>query len=335
LVPGEVLIVHQIRGFVTASLLLALSCPAIGFSPGVLPNEVKLTAVLAGDPPLAQEVAQAVTGLSYRHVLAAYAHVQAVRHLKSGHLIDAQRWHRVAGRILRGEPVEVDNPSAVPFPAGERVNFDLLTKVPIIGSTRIGRAFTLVQPTVLADGRLALHVTAEVIVEKYQPGRTKQEIFADPATYMITRSEVTEYDGNGAVKRQWVDLFDHAAHTIIRQSQGQQPVPTTYPATHLLSSHAWVPYFMRGVGFEVGSSWNLALVSETQPIVFSVTRKTNLGADKVLEGRSTPNRISAWFFDEARRLPRRVMMVVDTDQESFFSDREVTLEYKNVEIPNP
>jgi hypothetical protein len=311
--------------------LLVWASAAAAERPGLMPSEASLTRIFAEDPALADEVAAVAQDVGYLPLLTAYAYVKARRALQSGHPIDAARWRLIYSRLARGAAVEAENPAGVPFTPGEKVNFDLYTPVPIIGNTRVGRAITEVLPAVLEQGRVSVHVAADVIVERFQPGKTRQEIFADPENFRPSRSEIVKYDGNGNVIDRYTDTFDHAAHTTVRQRPGGQPAATAYPATHVLSAHAWVPFYVRAKGFDVGTSWDLVLLDDPVPFTLKVNGRTSIGSDRVLAMASTPAKISAWAFDNAKRLPRRIEMFVAMAQgsDSFFANRKVTFEYKS------
>lgn len=316
-----------------ALLSLCVVAPAVAGPSFILPSASSLTKLIAADPTLGDEIAEVAQGIGYIPTLIAYARVQAVRALKSGHPLIAAHWKLIHGRLARGKAVDVENPSATPWQPGEKVNFDLSAEVPIIGNTKVGRAWQQAQASVLEGGKVSLHVTAEVIVERFSPQKSHQEIYASPDTLLIERSEVTRYDGSGNVTDKYVDTFDHQKHQTVRTRPGQAPQTTSFSANHTLSSMAWFPYAARAGGFDVGTAWDLVLLEDAVPFNLKVTGKGTIGSDRVFTLASTPTRVNAWFFDNARRLPRRVTMLVDMEAsgEGFFSNRKVTLDYRSVE----
>lgn len=322
---------------ITTMLALLVLVAAAHAGPSLLPSEKTLTALLHADTALADEVAAVATGLGYVPTLMAFTRVQAFRAFKAGHLIEAAQWRLVHARLARGKPVDVEAPSSVPFPAGEKVNFELLAEVPIIGNTRVGKASTTVLPAVLSDGKVSLRLSAQVIVERFSPQKSVQEIWADPESLLVTRSDVTRYDDKGNVTDKYTDTFDHPKHQTVRTRATGAPVITSYSASHTISSAAWVPYSARAQGFDVGTAWDLVLIEDGVGFKLNVASRTNIGADRVFSLQSNPSRVSAWLFDNARRLPRRVVMTVDMatrdngGDPGFFTNRKVTLEYKSVE----
>lgn len=320
-----------------ALLALALVAPAVAAPSLILPNETSLVKLIASDPTLGDEIAEVAQGLGYVPTLTAYARVQAARALKSGHLVLAAKWKLIHGKLARGKAVEVEPPATttgVPWTPGEKVNFDLSAEVPIIGNTKVGRAWQQSNAAILEEGKVSLHVTAEVIVERFSPQKNRQEIYANAETLLIERSDVTRFDGSGNVTDKYTDTFDHEKHQTVRTRPNQAPQTSVFSAQHTLSSMAWFPYAARIGGFDVGTSWNLVLVEDAVPFALKVTGKTAIGADKVFALSSTPSRVNAWIFDNARRLPRRVTMLVDmasSADDGFFSNRKVTLDFRSVE----